>query len=313
MVGRIPVAAILSLGQFLLCLELAGAEPKFDFTELKRTIECQSALMGVKPMLVAGLGNMGYEGTRHNMGQDTVRDLVRLYKATSHSSYEKWIEVELPDEASAIEYVRFSGASSPSRDGSKVTFRVGGEVFLLPEGGEGAGVNLGLVLFVLPYFDINESGHFLSELSQALGIPPRRMIVITDDIQLRRMQVLVSQGIPVAAESPSHPSRDLFGDGHNGLKSINNLMGRANYWRVRLGVSNPRQEHLENKYSLSEWVLGKAPSEERTYLMAPQNRTALEDILRKIGTLESADERSRPNIIGSINGLAKALTVRKAD
>ncbi len=286
---------------FLSFAGTAVAAPLFDFTEVKKALACQAALSAGEPLIVAGLGNVGYDGTRHNMGRDAVAGIIGQLQAKSHSTYEAWISTDFPDEASAVEYIDFSAASSPRKEGTKVTFRVGGEVFFRSDQISA----IGPVVFALPYFDINESGFFLNELARALEIPTSRILVFTDDIQLKRMQIAIALGKKVAAEVRNHPSKDFYGDGHNGLKSINEQMGRADYWRFRIGVSTPRQE--DSDMSLPDWVLGEAPLEDRELLNLERNRSIVLDVIRTIGNLEASDEKARQFAISKLTGLAKSI------
>lgn len=205
---------------------------------------CETALISAqKPMLiVVGLGNFGYEGTRHNVGDEILKRMVTGVQAQSEVLPEHWLQYEASNDEDAERYMQFSGASSPRRHGLTIDYRVGGRVSIASA--ESVFSN---IVFTQPYYDINESGYFVSQLAKDLGVSPEQIVVIVDDISLARNQVVLSVGKP-----------DGSGDGHNGLKSINTLLGSGAYYRLRVGISNPKAEKVD--ISRVDWVLGPLPA-----------------------------------------------------
>lgn len=72
---------------------------------------------------------------------------------------------------------------------------------------------------------MNLSGEAVAPLAERLGVPPERIIVIHDELDLPAGKVRVKLG---GNEN-----------GHNGLKSCSALLGTRDYLRVRIGISRP--------------------------------------------------------------------------
>ncbi|AQQ14798.1 Peptidyl-tRNA hydrolase [Corynebacterium glaucum] len=84
---------------------------------------------------------------------------------------------------------------------------------------------------------MNTSGEAVGPLATKLGIPPERIIVIHDELDLPAGKVRVKLG---GNEN-----------GHNGLKSITEALGTRDYLRVRVGIGRPPQST-----AVTDWVLG---------------------------------------------------------
>lgn len=74
---------------------------------------------------------------------------------------------------------------------------------------------------------MNHSGQGVAPLAQKLGIPPERIIVVHDELDLPAGKVRLKKG---GNEN-----------GHNGLKSLTQELGTRDYLRVRIGISRPPQ------------------------------------------------------------------------
>lgn len=72
---------------------------------------------------------------------------------------------------------------------------------------------------------MNHSGQGVAPLSRQLGIPPERIIVVHDELDLPAGKVRLKIG---GNEN-----------GHNGLKSLSEELGTRDYVRVRIGISRP--------------------------------------------------------------------------
>ncbi len=98
-------------------------------------------------------------------------------------------------------------------------------------GGEG-------VLLMKPQTYMNESGQAVGQAARFYKIPPERVIVVSDDINLPcgrlRVRTKGSAG------------------GHNGLKSVIAHLGSEEFPRIRIGVGAP--PHGGNEQI--DWVLG---------------------------------------------------------
>lgn len=89
---------------------------------------------------------------------------------------------------------------------------------------------------------MNHSGQGVAPLAAQLGIPPERIIVVHDELDLPAGQVRLKLG---GNEN-----------GHNGLKSLTEELGTRDYLRVRIGIARPPQG-----MSVPDYVL--APVEEQ--------------------------------------------------
>lgn len=72
---------------------------------------------------------------------------------------------------------------------------------------------------------MNHSGRGVAPLARELGVPPERIIVIHDELDLPAGKVRIKLG---GNEN-----------GHNGLKSLSEELGTREYLRVRIGISRP--------------------------------------------------------------------------
>ena len=106
------------------------------------------------------------------------------------------------------------------------------------------------ILFLLkPITFMNNSGIAVKEIKDFYNIDINNIYVIHDEIDLDQGRVKLKNG-------GGH-------NGHNGLKSIDNLIGK-NYNRVRVGVSRPSKVYKRDfDENISNWVLSDFTSDER--------------------------------------------------
>ncbi|MEX2379551.1 MAG: aminoacyl-tRNA hydrolase [Vicingaceae bacterium] len=94
-------------------------------------------------------------------------------------------------------------------------------------------------VLVKPTTYMNLSGKAVNYYLQEEKIPLERLLIITDDIALPfgtlRLKAKGSDG------------------GHNGLKNINQILGRQDYPRLRFGVGNEFSPGNQVNYVLGEW------------------------------------------------------------
>lgn len=91
-----------------------------------------------------------------------------------------------------------------------------------------------------PQTFMNESGNSVGPARGSLKVPLERLIVLHDEIDLAFGEVRTKLGGGVA--------------GHNGLKSLEQGLGRRDFWRVRAGVGRPESSDPE---TVSRYVLGR--------------------------------------------------------
>ena len=94
------------------------------------------------------------------------------------------------------------------------------------------------IVAINPQTYMNNSGVAVLEAVQFYKIPPENIIVFHDEIDLALGTVKMKIGGGNA--------------GHNGLKSIDSVIGKE-YWRVRLGVGRPANAEFE----IADFVLSK--------------------------------------------------------
>lgn len=162
--------------------------------------------------LVVGLGNPGarYAGHRHNIGFMAAEEISAAY------SFGAWQK-------------KFHGRVSAGEISDKEKVKSEKAFILLPE----------------TY--MNESGKAVQAACTFHKIPPERVIVLHDEIEIAPGKIRVKQGGGHA--------------GHNGLKSIDAAIGQ-NYWRVRLGVGRPAVPEMD----AADYVLSNFSAEEKKWL-----------------------------------------------
>jgi len=163
--------------------------------------------------LVVGLGNPGreHEETRHNVGFLVVDSL----------------------RAAAVGFPEF-----------KERFRG-----LLSRGQLGGGTGSCEVALLKPQTFMNLSGGSIQPAAAFLKVPPERIVVVHDELDLPWRDVRVKVGGGHA--------------GHNGLRSIIDSLGTRDFVRVRVGIGKPPAGF---RGSGADWVLSRFDPVERTEL-----------------------------------------------
>jgi len=121
-------------------------------------------------------------------------------------------------------------------------------------------------LFILlrPTTWVNLSGRAVNYWLQKEKIPVGNLLVLVDDISLPFGMLRI---------------RAKGGDGgHNGLKSINQVLGHTNYARLRFGIGDDFPPGLQVDYVLSNWT-----REEEKAL--PEKIESCIEIIQSFGTL----------------------------
>lgn len=102
---------------------------------------------------------------------------------------------------------------------------------------------------------MNRSGTALSYLANRFGTTPDKILIVTDDINLKPGSVRIrKQGGP---------------GGHNGLKSIISTLGTNEFPRVRIGVGNPESSAVQVDH-----VLGTFDPDTRDLVKTAAERAA---------------------------------------
>jgi len=160
--------------------------------------------------LLVGLGNPGptYASHRHNAGYLVVEELARRAG------------------------VRFTGAGQLRAEVAQTRLTASG-------GLGGVGVEAEQLVLLKPRTFMNESGAAVGKALAYYRIPPERLVVIHDELDLDFGQLRLKFG---------------GGDnGHNGLKSIRRSLGTGDYFRARFGVGRPSGRQDPADYVLSSF------------------------------------------------------------
>ena len=91
------------------------------------------------------------------------------------------------------------------------------------------------VLALKPTTFMNRSGDAVAEAVQFYKVPPGRVIVLYDELDLAPGKMKVKKGGGAA--------------GHNGIRSIDGAIG-PDFWRVRIGIGHPGHKELVHGYVL---------------------------------------------------------------
>jgi PTH1 family peptidyl-tRNA hydrolase len=160
--------------------------------------------------LLVGLGNPGptYASHRHNAGYLVVEELARRAG------------------------VRFTGAGQLRAEVAQTRLTASG-------GLGGVGDEAEQLVLLKPRTFMNESGAAVGKALAYYRIPPERLVVIHDELDIDFGQLRLKFG---------------GGDnGHNGLKSIRRSLGTGDYFRARFGVGRPPGRQDPADYVLSNF------------------------------------------------------------
>jgi len=132
--------------------------------------------------------------------------------------------------------------------------------------------------FLKPLTYMNLSGESVCACQNFFKLEPHEILIVHDELDLEFGTVMLKKGGGLA--------------GHNGLKSIAQLMGSQDFLRLRLGISRP------TKGSVSSWVLSDFSKNEQNnledYLKA--SAKVIESVL-DLGFEKAAGQFSRKSFI----------------
>ena len=93
------------------------------------------------------------------------------------------------------------------------------------------------IIALKPLTYMNGSGESVQAAAAFFKLPPESITAFHDELDLIPGKVRVKKGGGAA--------------GHNGLRSMDRMLGSPDYWRVRLGIGHPG-----DKERVLGWVLG---------------------------------------------------------
>lgn len=104
------------------------------------------------------------------------------------------------------------------------------------------------IIALKPLTYMNGSGESVQPAAAFFKIPPEFITVFYDELDLAPGKVRVKRGGGAA--------------GHNGLRSIDRMLGTPEYWRVRIGIGHPG-----DKARVLGHVLGNFNEDDKTWLL----------------------------------------------
>jgi peptidyl-tRNA hydrolase, PTH1 family len=123
------------------------------------------------------------------------------------------------------------------------------------------------ILALKPLTYMNNSGDAVQEAAAFYKLPAEAIVAFHDELDLAPGKMRVKKGGGAA--------------GHNGLRSMDRMLGTPNYWRVRLGIGHPG-----SKERVLGYVLGNFSAEDKAWLVALLDGVADEATLLAAGRME---------------------------
>ena len=139
------------------------------------------------------------------------------YRDTRHNLGRRVVEL-LADELHGSWRTRWNGRVSELRDGEQRLALLAPETFM------------------------NESGRSVAPALRFYKLPPERLVVVHDELDLELGDVRAKRGGGLA--------------GHNGLRSLADSLGTQDFLRVRIGIGRPERG---DRRPVADWVLTPFP------------------------------------------------------
>jgi PTH1 family peptidyl-tRNA hydrolase len=139
------------------------------------------------------------------------------YRDTRHNLGRRAVEL-IADELGGSWRSRWNGRVSELRDGDE------------------------RLALLVPETFMNESGRSVAPALRFYKLPPERLVVVHDELDLELGDVRAKQGGGLA--------------GHNGLRSLAKALGTQDFLRVRIGIGRPERG---DRRPVADWVLQPFP------------------------------------------------------
>ena len=104
------------------------------------------------------------------------------------------------------------------------------------------------ILALKPLTYMNNSGESVQDAAAFYKLPPEAITAFHDELDLAPGKMRVKKGGGAA--------------GHNGLRSMDKMLGSQDYWRIRLGIGHPGV-----KDRVLGYVLGNFDKDDKTWLI----------------------------------------------
>jgi peptidyl-tRNA hydrolase, PTH1 family len=128
------------------------------------------------------------------------------------------------------------------------------------------------IALLKPETYMNESGRSVAGAARFFKVPVESLLVVHDDVDLEPGRLQARRGGGLA--------------GHNGLRSLAQLLGTQDFLRLRLGVGRPSRG---DPRTVSDWVLSPFAPEEDVDALVTRAADAVETVLAD--GLEAAQAR----------------------
>ena len=112
---------------------------------------------------------------------------------------------------------------------------------------DGEVLKTGEVILVKPQTFMNRSGEAVSQIVNFYKVPADDLIVVHDDLDIKLGEYKIQKGVGPKV--------------HNGLTSIEERLGRTDFWRMRVGIDS-RQSAVGSRQSGEDYVLADFSSDE---------------------------------------------------
>ena len=117
------------------------------------------------------------------------------------------------------------------------------------------------VIFLKPQTFMNNSGFCVKKYVDYYKISPKDILVIHDDLDLQLGKIKYKY--------------DSSSGGHNGIKSIINMLNTQKFFRLKVGISNT------NKNEIIDYVLGKLSKKEIDLINFENIINSIEDFINE--------------------------------
>ena len=121
----------------------------------------------------------------------------------------------------------------------------------------------GRVALLKPETYMNESGRSVAAAARFFKVRPDALLVVHDDVDLEHGRLQARAGGGLA--------------GHNGLRSLAQHVGTADFLRLRVGVGRPGRG---DRRSVSDWVLSNFAAEDDAEALTALAADAVETVAR---------------------------------
>ena len=134
------------------------------------------------------------------------------------------------------------------------------------------------VYFLKPQTFMNLSGESVGPLCNFFKVKPTEILVLHDELDLEFGKIQFKSGGGLA--------------GHNGLKSMAQVLGNQDFHRLRIGIGRPPRG------SVSSWVLSNFPADQDTELGIVLKNTAkaIEDLF-SMGLKKASNQYNKKNFL----------------